>query len=418
MSGLSLFDPKDDSAAPSYLTVSMLTGMVKHTLAQDFSGVRVIGEVSSISRPGSGHVYFDLKDDNGKFPAVLWKSTASRLVFDLQTGMSVRVRGDVTIYPPQGKYQLSVKTIEPDGIGALDLAYRQLREKLQREGLFDLDRKRPLPRFPRRIVVVTSPTGAAVRDFLQIVNRRWRASEILIAPSRVQGQGAGLEIAEAIALANQVADADLIIVTRGGGSLEDLWAFNEEIVARAIYSSRLPVVSAVGHEVDFSIADFVADLRVATPSEAAERCVPHADELRAALDVQAKRMAAGLRLKTSKVRMRVDRLGERLIRGVEEHLKDSRHRLDILSERAKCAIHAEIDTRKHRLATHAAKLDALSPLGVLARGYTLTMTESGGRLVRRCSDVAPGDLIRTRTAEGAIVSRVESVEPPAIRSFR
>jgi exodeoxyribonuclease VII large subunit len=417
MSGLSLFDPKDDSAT-AHLTVSMLTGMVKRTLEQDFSGVRVIGEVSSVSRPSSGHVYFDLKDDNGKFPAVLWKSNASRLVFELQNGMSVRVRGDVTIYAPQGKYQLSVRTVEPNGIGALDLAFRQLREKLQREGLFDSSRKRPIPRFPRRIVVVTSPTGAAVRDFLQIANRRWQASEILIAPSRVQGSGAALEIAEAIALANQVADADLIIVTRGGGSLEDLWAFNEEIVARAIYSSRLPVVSAVGHEVDFSIADFVADLRVATPSEAAERCMPHADELRAALDAHANRMAAGLRLQTASARVRIDRLGDRLIRGVEEHLKDSRHRLDILTERAKCAIHAEIDNRKHLLATHAARLDALSPLGVLARGYSLTTTESAGRLVRRCSDVAPGDLIRTRTAEGAIVSRVESVDPSAIRSLQ
>jgi exodeoxyribonuclease VII large subunit len=416
MSGLSLFDPKDDSTAASHWTVSELTGKIKRTLEADFGNVRVVGEISGLSRPRSGHVYFDLKDEGAKLGAVIWKSTAARVVFDLDDGMAVRVRGEVTVYPPHGKYQLSIKSIEPDGIGALELAFRQMFERLQREGLFDPERKRPLPRYPRRIVVVTSPTGAAVRDFLQIVGRRWRGSEVLIAPARVQGQGAALEIAEAIALANQVADADLIVVTRGGGSLEDLWAFNEEIVARAIYTSRLPVVSAVGHEVDVTIADFVADFRALTPSEAAERCVPHAEELRAALIAFADRMASGLRLRSEKARLRIDRLGDRLIRGVEERLRDSRSKLDLLGERARCAMHSELDRRKHILATRAAQLDALSPLGVLARGYSLTMTETGTMLVRSAFDVKPGDLIRTRLAAGAILSRVESIDSPSERS--
>ena len=252
MAGLPLFDRIEESAICS---VSELTAQIKATLEADFADVAVCGEVSNLSRPRSGHVYLSLKDESAQVRAVIWKSTAQRLPFDLADGLSVRVWGDLAVYAPRGEYQVTIRRVEPEGVGALELAFRQRFEKLRAEGLFDPDRKRPLPRFPRRIVVVSSPTGAAVRDFLQVTGRRWSASEILIAPARVQGLGAAEEVAAAIALANRVEGADLIVVARGGGSLEDLWAFNEEVVARAIAGSRIPVVSAIGHEVDVTLAD-------------------------------------------------------------------------------------------------------------------------------------------------------------------
>ena len=229
-----------------------------------------------MSRPRSGHVYLNLKDDAAQIRAVMWKADARRLAFDLEDGTAVRAWGRLSVYAPRGEYQVILHAIEPEGIGALELAFRQVFERLKAEGLFDPERKRPLPRFPRRIAVVTSPTGAAIHDFIRVAKRRWPAVEILVAPTRVQGPGAAAEVAAAIALANSVAGVDLIVVARGGGSLEDLWAFNEEAVARAIAAARRPVVSAVGHEVDVTIADCVADLRASTPSVAGELCVPDA----------------------------------------------------------------------------------------------------------------------------------------------
>ena len=286
MSSLSLFsfEPTDDPAGPSFCTVSELTAQIKMVLEEGFAEVAVQAEVSNLARPRSGHVYLSLKDDSAQIRAVLWKSEAQRIVFELTDGLAVRVWGRLAVYAPRGEYQLVIRRIEPEGIGALELAFRQTVARLAAEGLFDPARKRPLPRFPRRIVVVTSPSGAAVRDLLQVIGRRWRASEILIAPSRVQGAGAAAEVVAALALANRVAGADLIIVARGGGSLEDLWTFNEEAVARAIVASRLPVVSAIGHEIDVTIADLAADRRALTPSEAGEICVPDAEEVRRAID--------------------------------------------------------------------------------------------------------------------------------------
>ena len=284
------FEPTDDPSGPSFCTVSELTAQIKMVLEEGFAEVAVQAEVSNLARPRSGHVYLSLKDDSAQIRAVLWKSEAQRLVFDLTDGLAVRVWGRLAVYAPRGEYQLVIRRIEPEGIGALELAFRQTVARLAAEGLFDPARKRPLPRFPRRIVVVTSPTGAAVRDLLQVIGRRWRASEILIAPSRVQGAGAAAEVVAALALANRVAGADLIIVARGGGSLEDLWTFNEEVVARAIVGSRLPVVSAIGHEIDVTIADLAADRRALTPSEAGEICVPDAEEVRRALDRLAQRL--------------------------------------------------------------------------------------------------------------------------------
>ncbi len=369
-------------------TVSELTAEIKSTLEIGFDEVVVRGEVSSLSRPRSGHVYLNLKDDAACLRAVLWRNTAQRVVFDMQDGLAVRAWGSITVYAPRGDYQLTIRRIEPEGIGALELAFRQMFARLQAEGLFDPDRKRPLPRFPRKIAVVTSPTGAAVRDLLQVVGRRWAATEILIVPAKVQGIGAAEEVAAAIELANRVNGVDLVIVTRGGGSLEDLWAFNEEVVARAIVASRVPVVSAVGHEVDVTIADHVADFRALTPSEAGERCVPDANE----------------------IRHRLDRLKDSLSRSLRDRVADARFRLESLSGRADRAIHRVVDTRRHHIARLAAGLEALSPLRVLARGYSLTTRDDGRNVIRKADDIQPGDRIITRLAEGRLISRVETVE--------
>lgn len=393
MSRLSLFDgldPDGEAAGPAFWTVAELTARVKATLERGFPEVAVRGEISNLSTPRSGHVYFSLKDDAAQIRAVLWKSDAARLQFDLADGLAVKAWGRLTVYAPRGEYQLTVNRIEPEGIGALELAFRQRYARLAAEGLFDPARKRPLPAFPRRILIVTSPTGAAVRDLLQVTGRRWPLAEVLVVPSRVQGEGAAEEVAEAIALANRVAGADFVILARGGGSLEDLWAFNEEVVARAIFGSELPVVSAVGHETDVTIADFVADLRALTPSEAGEICVPDLRE----------------------VAQRLDRLSERLARGGRARLDQARDRLERLAERARRGLTRVIETRRLRLARLAGRLEALSPLGVIARGYSLTFTSpDGGPPLRSAADLRPGDLLHTRLARGRVVSRVEAVEP-------
>ncbi len=389
MSRLPLFDRLDDPATVA--SVSDLTARIKETLEGDFADVVVRGEISNLSRPRSGHVYLSLKDDSAQIRAVIWKTAAGKLPFELNDGLSVQARGDLSVYAPRGDYQLTIRQLEPEGVGALDLAFRQRFAKLQAEGLFDPDRKRPLPRFPRRIVVVSSPTGAAIRDFLQVTGRRWSASEILIAPARVQGVGAAEEIVEAIALGNRVQGADLIVVTRGGGSLEDLWAFNEEAVARAIAGSRLPVVSAVGHEVDVTLADHASDFRALTPSEAGERCVPDAREARAALN----------------------HLRDRLSRDARNRLTDARLRLDDASEALDRGVRRVLDDRRNRLNRLASTLEALSPVGVLARGYSLTFPASGlGKLqapVRDARQVRVGDRLTIRFAVGSVVARVEDV---------
>jgi exodeoxyribonuclease VII large subunit len=374
----------DDPFGPIFESVSELTERIKRRLEADFAEVALHGEVSNVARPRSGHVYFTLKDDLASIRAVMWKNETRRLAFDLTDGLAVRALGRLTVYPPRGEYQLVVRQIEPEGIGALELAFRQRYARLALEGLFDPARKRPLPRFPRRIVIVTSPTGAAVRDVLQVTSRRWRCASVLIAPTRVQGVGADLEVVAALELANQVAEADVIIVTRGGGSLEDLWTFNEESVVRAIVASRLPVVSAVGHEIDVTLADLAADKRALTPSEAGEFCVPDSRE----------------------VALHLDRLADRLRLAGLGQLRDARLRLDQLGQRARLALEQDSLGRRHRVARLAASLEALSPLAVLARGYSLTLLANGKTLVRTSDDVKTGDLIHTRLAAGEISSRV------------
>jgi exodeoxyribonuclease VII large subunit len=403
--------PQAPRQAVRVWTVAQLTAQIKDLLETEFASVWLAGEISNFKRHSSGHVYLTLKDEQSQISGVIWRSAASRLPFDLHDGLDVIVQGRVSLYEPQGKYQIYIEKVQPKGLGALELAFRQLREKLEKEGLFAREHKKPLPRFARRVVLVTSPTGAAVRDMLQVICRRWRDVEIWIRPVRVQGDGAAAQIAAAIAEVNRLGGVDVMIVGRGGGSLEDLWAFNEEIVARAIFASRIPIVSAVGHEVDLTIADLVADRRALTPSEAGELVVPSEQEMRESLRQASVRMARSLQDRLQAVRHRVDQLAARRpFRFPYDGIRQRQQRCDEISGRLNRAIWNRLRDGQHRLATLAGRTEALSPLNVLARGYSLTTHDAGHSVVRSADQVAVGDRIVTRLARGRITSRVEQRE--------
>jgi exodeoxyribonuclease VII large subunit len=404
----------DDQAslAERVLSVSQFTAQLKSVVESNFSSVWVAGEVSNFSRPQSGHCYFTLKDDGAQLRAVIWRTAASRLKFDLQDGLEVVCRGSLDVYPPRGSYQMVVSEIEPRGIGALELALRKLREKFAAEGLFDADRKRPLPIFPRRIGFVTSPTGAAVHDFLQVLKRRWRGVEVFIIPARVQGTGAAEEIAAGIRLANRMRPAlDVLVVGRGGGSLEDLWSFNEEPVVRAIAASKIPTVSAVGHEIDVTLADLVADVRALTPTEAAERVVPSSADVSEMVRLLSNRLQRTLGIQLANLRQRLDAIFSRpaLARPLDFIHNQSRL-VDELGMRLHSAMKFGVREQEQRLVALSGKLDSLSPLAVLGRGYSLTQDAKSGKLVTSVKQLKTGSEIRTRLAEGSVVSTVNKIE--------
>ena len=394
------------------LSVSQLTALIQGTLESAFHSLWVSGEVSEVSRPHSGHIYFTLKDAQAQIRGVIWKSAAARIKFKLEEGQQVICQGDIDVYPPRGTYQLVVRQVEPIGAGALQLAFKQLQRRLAEEGLFDPIHKKLLPAFPRRVGFVTSPTGAAVRDFLEVAARRFRGVEILVIPARVQGDGAAAEIVRGIELANRlVPPLDVLVVGRGGGSLEDLWSFNEEAVVRAIFASRLPVVSAVGHEIDVTLADLVADVRALTPSEAAERIIPSADELTARLGQHERRLVSNLRSRATAARRHVEQLAKsRVLRDPKSLMYDLSRRLDELDAAAARAIRRRQAQASERVRATAARLESLSPLAVLARGYSVT-TRTGGEVVRDAQQVELGETIRTRLARGELTSRVVSRNP-------
>jgi exodeoxyribonuclease VII large subunit len=403
-------DPKPQKAAePQVLSVWQLTAQIKDLLEASFGGVWVTGEISNLARPQSGHCYLTLKDDQAQIGCAMWRNVANRVRFDLHDGLEVVCRGRIDVYAPRGAYQFIIESIEPKGMGALELALRQLRGKLAREGLFDPRRKRPLPPFVRRIAVVTSPTGAAIHDFLQVLGRRWRGADVIVVPTRVQGEGAASEIAAAIATANRLPLAiDCLVVTRGGGSLEDLWAFNEEAVVRAIHASRIPVISAIGHEIDVTLADLVADVRALTPSEAAELVAPAAEDLLARFRQTGKRLSAALRWRLSAARSRLDSVaGHRAFRRPLERIETLAMQVDELETRALRALRQRLVLAHNQVQQQAARLDALSPLGVLSRGYSLTLRSADGRIVRDAAELKQGDEIVTRFGKGSVTSRVE-----------
>jgi exodeoxyribonuclease VII large subunit len=407
-------------ASDHVLTVSELTAEIKDLLETSFPAVWVSGEVSNLSRPGSGHCYLTLKDDQAQIRAVIWRTTVSRLRFEPEDGMEVICQGDLDVYAPRGSYQLVIRKIEPKGVGQLELALRRLRERLAAEGLFDPTRKRPLPRFPRRVAFVTSPSGAAVRDFLEVLRRRWRGTDVLIVPVRVQGEGAAAEIAAGIEAVNRLAPSiaslpiDCLIVGRGGGSLEDLWAFNEEAVVRAIHASRIPVISAVGHEIDVTLADLAADRRALTPSEAAELVAPDADEIAAALRGYRKRLALALQGRAAMLRARLDAIAaRRVFRRPRDRVEELVQRLDELSARHDRAMRRMLHNARRTAAAAEGRLESLGPLGVLKRGYSLTTRAANGQIIRDASTLAVGDALVTRFAAGQAVSRVEEIPPVA-----
>ena len=416
------------STARAVLSVSELTRRLQETLEERFPAVWVEGEISNFRLYGSGHAYFTLKDAESQIRAVLFRNRGRRIKFEPADGLHVMAFGSIEVYAQRGEYQMVIELLEPKGLGALQLAFEQLKTRLQAEGLFDQARKRELPRFPRKIGIVTSTSGAAIRDMLRVIGRRFGELHIVIAPCRVQGEGAAEEIAQGVRDLNALGGVDVIIVGRGGGSLEDLWAFNEEPVARAIAASKVPVVSAVGHEVDFTIADFVADLRAPTPSAAAELVVREKQavvdtlvQLRARLERSAARPLRDLERRVDELTARLRRemrgelgraghrvaLATRALRASDPvaRVARDRHRLESLQSRLITLLHRRRDRARYALETTVGRLDSLSPLAVLGRGYSLTRTPTG-EVVRSPAQVRVGDAIRVLLHRGSLDARV------------
>jgi exodeoxyribonuclease VII large subunit len=441
------------------LSVTELTHRVKDLLEERFPSVWVEGEISNVRSPSSGHVYFTLKDAGAQLAVVLFRGVAAKVGFKLKDGLQVITFGDISVYEKNGQYQLVARQLLPKGFGALQLAFEELKQRLAKEGLFDSSRKRPIPALPQRMGLVTSPTGAAIRDFLHIIDRRFPNVHIVIHPVRVQGEGAAAEIAAAIDDFNALNTSghlplDVLIVTRGGGSLEDLWAFNEEVLARALARSQIPTISAVGHEIDFTIADFVADLRAPTPSAAAELVVKAKEEFKQRMEQYRVRLQSDLRLRLAAARQslsnlasnyvfrrptdviheyqqQIDGSGHRLTRAARATLAGQRSRLvaasgrfKLLSPEARLAsgrqrvdsdheslrtawVHHLQETR-HRLAEANAKLELLSPNATLQRGYSITLIPGTGDIVRSVTHVTPGTKISTKVLDGTFGSVVSS----------
>ena len=392
------------------LTVTELNSRVKLLIDCDpvLSDVCVRGELSNYKIYPSGHHYFTLKDAESSLRCVMFKGSASKLRFRPENGMSVTAFGRVSVYPRDGAYQLYVSDIMPEGAGDLQVAFEQLKAKLEKEGLFDAAHKKPLPRFPGRIAVITSPAGAAVHDMIRILGRRWPMAEVALLPVRVQGAQAPAEIAGAIRYANRHAVGDVIITGRGGGSVEDLWAFNDERVARAIYESELPVISAVGHEPDITISDYVADARASTPSNAAEIAVPDCAEIREELDNLEIRSQQTMRKKLDTLSARLDDLkNRRIMRSPGAYLDVKRLELDRASAGLISAGERQNAARRREYVKLAASLDAMSPLKVLSRGYAFA--ETGGRVVKSTADVKAGDALDVTVSDGSLGCRVEAV---------
>ena len=393
--------------SPVY-SVTQVNQDIKGLLDQDqtMTALYVRGEVSNYKAYPSGHHYFSLKDAGGAIRCVMFRREAVSLRFRPENGMKVLAFGRVTVFPRDGQYQLYCSALTPDGVGDLHVAFEQLKQKLYEEGLFEAAHKKPLPRFPEKIALITSPAGAAVRDMLRILEARWPLAEVCIIPVRVQGAEAPGEIAGAIAWANQHRAADLLITGRGGGSMEDLWAFNEEIVARAIYASDIPIISAVGHEPDVTIADFAADLRAATPSNAAELAVPDQNEIYAGLWGLGDRLGRAMTRQLEAGRAALERARRcRVLQEPMGYVDDKRVLLDYQRERLAHGLRGALSRERERFARSAAALDALSPLKVLGRGYGIPRRTDGG-VIRSVKEVDTGDGLELRLSDGSLTCTV------------
>jgi exodeoxyribonuclease VII large subunit len=463
-----LFSALFDETERRPMTVSQLTNAIRVSLESRFAAVWVEGEISNFKSHSSGHWYFTIKDSGAQIRAKCFRSANQRIRFKPADGLHVRARGRLTVFQPRGEYELVVETLDPVGAGALRIAFEQLRDRLQTEGLFARELKRPLPVFPRRVGIVTSPTGAAIRDMLNVISRRTRTVNVLLSPAKVQGEGAGPDIARAIKLINQYHEkslregrerelVDVLIVGRGGGSTEDLWAFNTEEVARAIRQSAIPVISAVGHETDFTIADFVADHRAPTPSAAAEIVAAREDQLCSTLDQLCRQLNRLMRFKVVDARTRVQEhalsqafdevrtklrdarvdlnsathqlqvMMEQLLKRTNQRTNllvqqmtparlqaraaNARARYDVAASSINAAMLNHLNQDRERLALAAASLDALSPLGVLSRGYAIAQ-DASGNLLTDAAAVSVGDEVNVRLAKGKLISRVTAVQEP------
>jgi len=408
-------DPSAE-VAPHVYSVSELLAGLRGLLEDRVGRLWVCGEVSNLRRGPSGHCYFTLKDGEAQIRAVLFRGLARRLLFEPEDGLEVLVHGDLSVYEPRGDLQLLVQALEPRGRGALQLAFEQLRRRLEAEGLFDAARKRPLPAFPRTLGVVTSPRGAAIRDVIQVSGQRLPGVPLLLAPARVQGPGAEHELAAALAALDARPEVDVILLVRGGGSVEDLRPFNTEVVARALAACATPVVTGVGHEVDLCIADLVADLRAATPSAAAAAALPDHRAVAARLERDARRLAAGARRALERARARFDGQADGLrVQAPSARLVAQRARLAGAARALRREARARLDTARARWTAALGRLDSLSPLAVLGRGYAIARRARDGTIVRRADQVAAGERLDVRVAEAEIEAEVcaaSALDPP------
>ena len=393
-------------------TVSEITKYIKQLMKSDeiLRDLYVSGEISNFYHHNSGHMYFTIKDDSSAISAIMFKSKNKKLKFDLEDGLQVTAHGYVSVYEPRGEYQLYVEEIEPQGKGSLYLAFEQLKERLEKEGLFAPEEKKAIPILPKKIGIVTSPTGAAIRDILSVVKRRFENTSILIVPSHVQGDKAAPEIVEGIEYLNQRNDIDLIIVSRGGGSLEDLWPFNEEEVARKIYESQIPVISGVGHETDFTISDFVADLRAPTPSAAAELAISNRIELQRNLSNLSERLINTMLHQLKSYRYELESLAEKQVfRNPEQLFAKQVQKLDNLNMKLEWEMKRKIADMKEKFNLLSGKLDSLSPLKTIKRGYSVLQDEDEN-MIKSIEQVDRGDILGNRVEDGVIYSKVDSIE--------
>lgn len=395
------------------LSITQINYFLKSLIEGDgrLTDIYASGEISNFTdHYRSGHLYFSLKDEKSVIKAVMFSGAARRLRFRPKDGMRVIVRGRVSVYEPSGQYQFYVEEMQPDGLGALSLAFEQMKEKLSKEGLFSEEYKKPIPRFPQRVGIITSPTGAAVQDMLNILSRRWPAAELVFCPVLVQGDGAPKQLIDAVRLMNEKDAADVILIGRGGGSAEDLAAFNDEGLARAIFASHIPVISAVGHETDFTICDFVADLRAPTPSAAAELAVPDGAEVRMQLDMLTQRMRQAEESLLNYNRQMLDTVASaRVLREPEALLLTQRQQLESVMQRLKAAGKNRTMMAVAQLTELSGRLDAMSPLKVLSRGYAILSHEDGST-VSAVRDIEPGEVISAKLSDGTLRVSVLDIE--------
>ena len=395
---------------PKVYSVNELNNYAKVLLDNDenLKSIFVTGEISNFKAHYSGHLYMTIKDATASIKAVMFAGNASRLRFAVENGMKVLIFGTVSLFPRDGSFQLYINDMQPDGMGALSVAFEQLKKKLEEEGLFSVQYKKPIPAFPQRVGVVTSATGAAIQDIFNVLKRRYPAAQVVVRPAQVQGDGAAEDIAKAIKEFNRLDGADVLIVGRGGGSIEDLWAFNEEIVARAVFESRIPVISAVGHETDYTICDFVADLRAPTPSAAAELAVPDKTELKGELLAYKQQIYASLKNKINNERSKLSAIEKSgALKDPIVKLNENRRTLMYFSEKICDLTQVKINSEKLRFSSLVGKLDALSPLGVISRGYA--MIDKDGELLTKTSNFSVGDNINIRLSDGFVKADVTEI---------